>query len=279
MITTILDAKNLAEILGNPNLVIVDCRFDLADVSAGRSAYTAGHIPGAVFVDLDDDLSGPPFTDRGRHPLPSPDAMRTLFGRIGVTPESQVVAYDDKGGVYASRFWWMLRYMGHEAVAVLSGGWPMWVAGNHPIATGVEQNASVEFVGELNADMLVQIDDVAEQALLVDSRGAARYRGEVEPIDPIAGHIPEAVNHHFALNWDEQRQLRAGDEIRAEMNALFGGTPSADVTFYCGSGVSACVNLLAQAHAGLPLGKLYVGSWSEWSGSDRPKILREDGTK
>ena len=271
MYTTLIDSSTLADNLDQPNWVIIDCRFDLSNPDVGEQWYEEAHIPGAVYAHLDRDLSGPPVTDKGRHPLPTPEKMRDVFGRFGITPQTQVVAYDQVGGVYASRLWWMLRYMGHEAVAVLNGGWQVWEAsekgnGRQEVGeSGKQSNQIVEFVGEPRREMLVLMNEVPAQPLLIDSRAANRYAGEVEPIDPVAGHIPGAVNHFYQLNWDEAKQFLPTDQLKSQFVALLDDVTPTEATFYCGSGVSACVNLLAMTHAGLPTAKLYVGSWSEWS--------------
>lgn len=271
--TTLIDATTLAGHLDDPSWAIVDCRFDLADTARGEHAYRAAHIPSAVYAHLDRDLSSAvPVTDRGRHPLPSPAAMTRLFGRLGIGDATQVVAYDDTNGHYAARLWWMLRYMGHDAVAVLDGGWPAWLAAGLPTRDGVETREPALFTGEPHLDRLVVLDEVPAQPLLVDSRAPERYRGEVEPLDPVAGHIPGALNRPYDANWSGGH-WRAPDELAAEFTALLGKTPPEQATFYCGSGVSACVNLLAMVHAGLPEGRLYVGSWSEWS---RLRVLGEE---
>ncbi len=266
-LTTIVDATQLADHLNDPAWVIVDCRFDLFNKSAGEEQYEAGHIPGAVYAHLERDLSAPVADNGagGRHPLPSPEAMSQLFGRYGIGPDIQVVAYDDTSGHYAARLWWMLRFMGHEAVAVLDGGWPAWVAAGLPVVAGRESLPARTFIGRPRWDRMVPREDVAAAPLLVDGRAPERYRGEVEPIDPLAGHIPGAVNRPYAANWTTQGQWQPQESLLADFLALFGDTPPEDAVFYCGSGVSACVNLMAMMHAGLPEGRLYVGSWSEWS--------------
>lgn len=263
--TTLIEPAVLADHLDRPDWVTIDCRFDLAATERGEQAYRAGHIPGAIYAHLDRDLSSAEsVTDRGRHPLPSPAAMSQLFGRLGIGSQTQVVAYDDTNGHYAARLWWMLRYMGHEAVAVLEGGWPAWQAADLPTRSGAETRAPALFVGRPRLDRLVVMDEVPDLPLLVDSRAPERYRGEVEPLDPVAGHIPGALNRPYDANWtDGQWQTPA--ELAAAFTELLGDTAAADSTFYCGSGVSACVNLLAMVHGGLPEGRLYVGSWSEWS--------------
>lgn len=268
--STLLTPGTLASHLDDPDWVIVDCRFDLAEPEAGRQAYREGHIPGAVYADLNEALSGPPVTDRGRHPLPAPDALRALFGRLGIGPETQVGAYDDAGGAIAARLWWMLRYMGHHAAAVLDGGWTAWQAARLPVASGVEENERVAFEGEPRREWLVLQDEVPAVERLVDSRAPERYRGEVEPWDPVAGHIPGAVNYHFQRNLDETGSFLPPETVREQLAAVLGEVRPTEVVYYCGSGVTACHNVLAQVHAGLGMGRLYVGSWSEWCRQERP---------
>lgn len=265
MYTTLIDCPTLARHLGDPNWILVDCRFSLAEPPAGEEAYQTAHIPGAVYAHLEHDLSGPPVTDRGRHPLPTPAALTALFSRLGIAANRQVVVYDDFGGAIAARLWWMLHYMGHEAAAVLDGGWPAWQALGLPTRGGVEENAPAGFQGQPRLDRLVLLDQVPAAPLLVDSREGARYRGEVEPIDPRPGHIPGAVNYPFQSNLTETQRFRPVAQLRQQLLAVLGDQAPEDVVYYCGSGVTACHNLLAQLHAGLPEGKLYVGSWSEWS--------------
>ena len=267
---TFISATDLASRLHDDNWVIVDCRFDLADTAADARAYAKAHNPAADYAHLDDDLSGPPVTDFGRHPLPTPEMMCALFGRIGITNQSQVVVYDNMSGVYAGRLWWMLRYMGHEAVAILDGGWDAWQRSAFPMRSGVETNAPVNFNGTPRLDRLVVLDEVTAQRLLIDSRDTERFRGGAAGLDPKAGHIPGAVNHHFSRNWDEQRLLLPDETLRSQFEQLLGTTPAEDAVFYCGSGVSACINIATMLYAGLAEPKLYVGSWSEWSRTDRP---------
>lgn len=270
--STIIAAELVAENLGNPDWAIIDCRFDLFDTSAGERSYLSGHIPGAVYAHLDTDLSAPkdPTGAGGRHPLPSPEDLVRLFSRLGIGPGVQVVAYDDSSGHYAARLWWMLRFMGHTAVAVLDGGWPLWASAGLPVTQGRESRLPRDFVGHPHWDYLVTRAGVASAPLLVDARAPERYRGEVEPIDPVAGHIPGAINRPYSLNWTDEGLWRSQEELLADYLELLGESPPENTVFYCGSGVSACVNLLAMARAGLPIGRLYVGSWSEWSrtGSD-----------
>jgi thiosulfate/3-mercaptopyruvate sulfurtransferase len=266
--TTTLAAAELAAHLQAPQWVIVDCRFDLLDTAAGERRYGEGHIPGAVYAHLDRDLSGARQAtgEGGRHPLPSPADLTRSFGRWGINHGVQVVAYDDQSGHYAARLWWLLRFMGHEAVAVLDGGWPAWLAAGLPVATGESEAVTPRlFEGAPHAHWLATREQIAAAPRLVDARAPERYRGETEPLDPVAGHIPGAVNRPYSANWDAAGQWRSQEVLLAEFLDLLGDTPAEDAVFYCGSGVSACVNLLAMARAGLPVGRLYVGSWSEWS--------------
>ena len=263
---TTVSVQSLTQLLNSPNLVVVDCRFDLAEPNSGSEAFAISRIPGAQFADLDQDLSGPPTTDHGRHPLPTPERMTELFSRLGIDSSKQVVAYDNRNMMGASRLWWMLKYMGHDAVAVLDGGWSAWTKSNAPVDSEPFQGcARVEFTGSPRKHLLVVLDEVLGQPLMVDSRSPDRYRGEVEPLDPVAGCIPGAKNFFFMNHLKEDGTLKGEEEIKQNLLDTFDGVPGEDVTFYCGSGVSACVNLLAAAKAGLPMSKLYVGSWSEWS--------------
>lgn len=261
---TLVDVDTVAAHLQDPRWIFVDCRFDLADLERGEREYRAAHLPGAVYAHLDRDLSSAPVTDRGRHPLPSPATIAGVFGRLGIDGGDQVVAYDDTGGHYAARLWWMLRYMGHTAAAVMDGGWPAWLDAGLPTVGGWETRSPAHFTGAPRAEWLVLIDDVPDVKLLIDSRNPERYRGEVEPIDPVAGHVPGALNRPYGANWTAGGRWKAPADLRAEFEALLGDTPADQAVFYCGSGVSACVNLLGLVHAGLPDARLYLGGWSEW---------------
>lgn len=265
--TTTIDVETLAGHYTDPAWVVVDCRFDLVDKSVGRRQYEAAHIPGAVYADLEKDLSIPMGAagEGGRHPLPTPEQMKDVFGRLGIDQTTQVVAYDETSGHYAARLWWMLRFMGHDAVALLDGGWPAWLAASLPVRSGNETNAPRDFDGEPRWDRVVFMDVVLDSPLLVDGRAPERYRGEVEPIDPTAGHIPGAVNRPYFTNWTEGGRWRSQESLLADYLSLLDDVSPEEATFYCGSGVSACVNLVGMVRAGLPDGRLYVGSWSEWS--------------
>ncbi len=276
MFTTLVDAASLNEHLESKDWVIVDCRYDLMDEKAGRNQYLIAHIPGAVYADLHTDLSGPPVTDCGRHPLPTPQAMQSLFKRLGISQGAQVVTYDNAGGSFAARLWWMLRYMGRDAIAVLDGGWPAWQKEGLPTASGEEINEPGNFQGQARKDWLVTVDKVAAVELLIDSRDPVRYRGEAEPLDRVAGHIPGAINHFWKDNLDNNGLFKGPDILRREFLGFLGNTTAANAVFYCGSGVTACHNLLSAAHAGLPAPRLYAGSWSEWcSDPGRPVATGE----
>ena len=270
--TTIIGASDLAEHIGDSQWAIVDCRFRLADEPCGEREYRTAHVPGAVYAHLDRDLSGPKTGSNGRHPLPDPNTLVQTFIRLGIGSGMQVVAYDQDSGMFASRLWWLLRWMGHDTVAVLDGGFARWTAENRPVeAAGSSTYARVpaRFTGTPRSGMTVDLDDVARVverggALLLDARAPERYRGDIEPLDRVPGHIPGAVNRFFQDNVGPGGLLRSPDELRATFSAIFGGVPVDEVVCYCGSGVTACDNLLALEHAGLRGAKLYPGSWSEW---------------
>ena len=263
MYTTLIDVEALAALAGP---VIVDCRFSLADPARGEADYATAHIPGAVYAHLDRDLSGPPTTDHGRHPLPPPGRMCEVFGALGIAPGVQVVVYDDVNGMIAARLWWMLRYMGHDAVAVLDGGWQAWCRAGRATEAGARVAHPARFDGQPRRARLRTLDELdPARERLVDARDPARFRGEVEPIDRRAGHIPGARNHAFPRNLDSGGRFLAPDLLRDAFTDSLGTLPDGATVHYCGSGVSACHNVLAQVHAGLPEPRLYCGSWSEWS--------------
>ena len=266
--TTLIATDALAALLADPHVVVVDCRFDLAKTDAGEAAYAQAHVPGAVYAHLDRDLSGPKTGTNGRHPLPSPPALVSTLGRLGIGPGAQVVAYDQDSVAYASRLWWLLRWMGHNAVAVLDGGFAQWVAEQRPVSSGVDVRPSRAFTGRPHPELIVPVGEVSTVAAstdgrLVDARAPERYRGEVEPLDPVGGHIPGAVNHFFQRNLANGR-FRSPGELRAGFLESLGTVSGNQVVCYCGSGVTACHNLLALEHAGITGARLYPGSWSEW---------------
>lgn len=269
--TTLIAADELAALLGKPGTVVVDCRFSLADKTAGYNAYAAAHIPGAVYANLDNDLSAPLRADRagGRHPLPTPDVFARTLSAWGINNSTQVVAYDDGPGAMAARLWWMLRWLGHDSVAVLDGGWAAWQSENRPVESQTPTPAPTQFVPRPRPEMVVDVEKVFQYtasggALLIDARAADRFRGENETIDPVGGHIPGASNHFYGGNLADGR-FRSREYLAATFRSLIGQRPTREVVMYCGSGVTACHNLLAMEHAGLGLARLYPGSWSDWS--------------
>lgn len=269
MFRTFISTADMAAHLDDPSWVVVDVRYSLADTGAGLVQYREGHIPGAVYASLSHDLSSAPTGTNGRHPLPSVEAMTATFGRLGIGPATQVVCYD-ADNMFAARLWWMLRYLGHDAVAVLDGGFPTWVAEGRPVRGGDEHRAPATFTPALRAGMRVPLDTVvaasgSDELRLVDARAPERFEGKNETLDKAAGHIPGAGNHFFRQNFTADGTVRQADDLRAALTAAAGGRPMSEVVMYCGSGVTACQNLLAAEHAGLPGGRLYVGSWSEWS--------------
>jgi thiosulfate/3-mercaptopyruvate sulfurtransferase len=265
--TTLVSADDLRARLGDPALAVVDCRFSLADPGAGEAAYAAAHVPGAHYAHLDRDLSGPHAPGAGRHPWPAAEAFHTTLGRWGIASGTQVVAYDDGDGAFAARLWWLLRAMGHPDAAVLDGGWRQWVAAGHPVEATVPADRDGSYGGRFDAGACVDADGVrahlSRGGLLLDARAPERFRGEVEPIDRVAGHVPGACNRPYAANLDGGR-FKARDVLRREFVEALDGRAPQDVVAMCGSGVTACHHLLAMAHAGLPGARLYAGSWSGW---------------
>ena len=265
MYNTLIESDTLNRHLAYPDWLVMDCQYDLMDKGAGYRSYLAGHIPGAVYADLHRDLSSPhPVTDRGRHPLPSGEQLAQTFSTLGISNHKQVVAYDNSGGAFAARLWWLLNYAGHERVALLDGGLKAWREAGHEVDTAVPEVTAGDFKVSLNHERLVRVHEVEGVARLVDSREAPRYAGEVEPIDPVAGHIPGALNRQWKDNLDAQGRFLPPERLRQIFGDLYAGVQAEEVTFYCGSGVTACHNLLSAVHAGYPLPRLYAGSWSEW---------------
>jgi thiosulfate/3-mercaptopyruvate sulfurtransferase len=266
--TPLIATRTLAERLSEPGWVVADCRFELGKPDAGREAWHAGHIPGAVHVDLERDLSAPVTAVSGRHPLPAPDAFAATLSRLGIGNDTRVVCYDAGPGAYAARLWWMLRWVGHDAVAVLDGGFATWVAEGRPTTTSPTQRAPARFLARPRPERVVDAAEVAgalrRGETLVDVRGAERFAGKVEPLDAVAGHVPGAVNLPFLENLDAAGRFRAPEELAALWHERAGaGTGRAPICM-CGSGVTACQGLLALEAAGIPGGRLYAGSWSEW---------------
>lgn len=281
--TTLISAADLAQHVAAPDWVIVDCRHDLADPKAGRAAYDAGHIPTARFASLDDVLSNlAPAADgsfRGRHPLPDRASFLETLRAWGVNANSQVVACDAHGGMFAARLWWMLRWVGHEAVAVLDGGLPAWVAQGGALSTAPANPARGTI--QERKSLVTQVDAAALLANLsaprltvIDARAPDRFRGENETLDPVGGHIPGARNLFFKNNLDADQRFKSPQALRAAYEALI--TSPESTVMQCGSGVTACHNLLAMEVAGLPGAALYPGSWSEWCSDPARPVARGD---
>ena len=266
--TTLVSTETLAAHLGT--WVVVDCCFDLKNEERGHEEYLARHIPGAVYVSLSKDLAGARAEGTGRHPLPTPERLAEVFGRLGIGDSSQVVGYDLDSGMLASRFWWSLKYLGHEAAAVLDGGLTKWLREGRPTRSGRESNAPATFTPRPRPAVQVGVEDVAAnlstgRRLLVDARGPERFEGRSEPIDRVAGHIPGARNRYYQRNLADDGTMLAPETLRRTYQELLDGRAPGEIVMYCGSGVSACHNLLAMEHAGLPGAALFVGSWSQWS--------------
>lgn len=267
---TLVSVETLQAHLEDPAWRVVDCRFSLADPAAGRERYAQGHVPGAVYADLEQDLSAAPGPGTGRHPLPGSEALAARLAEWGIGARTQVVAYDDAGGAFAARLWWLLRWLGHEAVAVLDGGVDAWVSGGGTLSRerpAPSAPASPAF--QPQSGVALSAEEVRAglsegRILLLDAREAARFRGEVEPIDPVAGHVPGARNLPFAGNLAADGRFLAAEALRARFAPVLGGAASEAVVHMCGSGVTACHNQLAMEHAGLHGSRLYPGSWSEW---------------
>jgi thiosulfate/3-mercaptopyruvate sulfurtransferase len=274
MTDPIVSAQWLAEHLNDSEIAIADCRFALMDPHLGRNQYEAGHIPNAYYLDLNQDLSSPVKKHGGRHPLPDPRKLAAKLSTMGITSSTFLVAYDDSRFAFAARLWWLLKYLGHDHVAVLDGGFSNWQTAGYPITSIVPEPKSGNFVSHPCEERVVDISTVnAKKELpnvaLIDSREPERYRAEQEPIDPVAGHIPGAVNYPWQEVTTDQGFLRSPEELRAHFGSLrsdrWHSLESKDeLLVYCGSGVTACVNLLALTATGINTGKLYAGSWSDW---------------
>ncbi|WP_415893610.1 sulfurtransferase [Neptuniibacter sp. PT8_73] len=268
MFTTIVNAEELQNHISESDWVVFDCRFNLADTSAGKNAYLEGHIPGAIYLDLDQDLSSSITPETGRHPLPDLERFVARLVQSGVSNNTQVVVYDDCAGAMAARCWWLLRLVGHKAVAVLDGGLPAWQLLSGELNDHIPQPTSTAYTSSLQQNQNLTVSEV-EQALdaqsiyLVDARAAERYRGEVEPIDPIAGHVPSALNRPLTDNLAEGK-FKPAAQLREEWLSVLGGKSVEAVVHMCGSGVTACHNQLAMEIAGLSGSRVYSGSWSEW---------------
>ena len=276
--TTLVSTAELAAHLADPAWLVFDCRHDLAKPESGAQEYASAHIPGARFMHLDRDLSAPATGRNGRHPLPDPQAFARILAAAGVDANKQVVAYDAQTGVYAARLWWMLRWLGHENVAVLDGGYAKWTQEVRPVSSVVPQPAAAQFSGQPRA-VPVDADDLLASLgrpgrVLIDARSPDRFRGENETLDPIGGRIPGSINRFFRENLDRAGCFKPATELHQAFSALLGKLPPQAVVHSCGSGVSACHNLLAMEIAGLPGSRLYPGSWSEWCSNPARPIAK-----
>jgi thiosulfate/3-mercaptopyruvate sulfurtransferase len=282
MYTTLISAPELQSLMNSQKpLMVFDCSFELMNPTAGDAQYQQAHIPGAVRANLDRHLSATKgaldAASGGRHPLPSRDVFAAWLGSVGLTPDTQAVVYDRQGGNYCGRLWWMLKWMGHEASAVLDGGLPAWQAINGAVESGTSPtqhatNYPLALINKGLADTNYVASHLGQPAMtLIDARGAPRFRGEVEPLDPVAGHIPGALNRRFTDNFDAQGKFKPAAQLRHEFETLLAGRDPSTVVHHCGSGVSAVPNIIAMEVAGLGRGALYAGSWSEWcSDLNRP---------
>jgi len=269
--TTLVDSQMLQQHLDDPGWRVIDCRFKLAETESGRRDYLQSHIPGALYAHLDEELSGLVVRGKtGRHPLPSIEQVVHVFSRFGIEKGIQVVAYDEMGGALAAaRLWWMLKWLGHDAVAVLDGGWQAWLEEGRPVEQKVVLSPPGIFVPALQPDLVATAEAVEKIRLdpayrLVDARSTERYLGKNETIDPLAGHIPGAVSAPYSENLSKNGRFKEKMELGQQYRRLLGNVSPEQSIFYCGSGVSAILNILAMEVAGLPGARLYAGSWSEW---------------
>lgn len=268
--SALISCAELQDKLDRADWAVVDCRFALDDTKRGRRAYPLNHIPGAIYAHLDEDLSGPVTKGvTGRHPLPRVETIAATFSSWGIDEHTHVVAYDDSGGAIAARLWWLLRWLGHDRVYVLDGGLAAWEREGRPLRSGIESRTERTFQPKPRDEMIAECEVVAQRRLdpdwkVIDAREDRRYRGEFEPIDPVAGHIPGAVNAPHPLTVGTDGRYRSPEDLRRHFEALLGGTSPGRAIVYCGSGVTATRNLLAMVHAGLDGARLYPGSWSEW---------------
>jgi len=275
---TLVSAAELASHLADPGWRTFDCRHDLVKTALGAEGYANGHIAGAVFAHLDRDLSAPRSGSNGRHPLPEPERFAAWLGKQGLRASDQVVCYDAGGGTMAARLWWLLRWIGHPSAAVLDGGYARWIAERHPVTKDVQRFAATTYRPATRPELALDATRVAReraQLVLVDARAPARFRGETEPIDPVAGRIPGARNRFCNENLAADGGFKEPAALRAEFGTLLHGRAPSEVVHYCGSGVAACHNALAMEVAGLPGSRVYPGSWSEWIAD--PRRPRETG--
>ena len=266
--------------LDDPRWVVFDTRHDLGDPAKGRAAYASGHIPGAFFLHLDRDLAGSKTGRNGRHPLPDPRMLAQRLGECGVGPDTQVVAYDDASGSFAARLWWLLRWMGHENAALLDGGLVRWQREGRPMSTDIPPPRRGSFVPRAGSLPTIDAGTISgalgtNNLRILDARAEERYAGRVEPIDPVAGHVPGALNRFWKSNLAADGSFKPAEQLRAEFAAQLGNAEPGETVHMCGSGVTACHNLFAMELAGIPAGRLYPGSWSEWSSDPSRPVSRQ----
>jgi thiosulfate/3-mercaptopyruvate sulfurtransferase len=276
----LVTTSELADHIDDPQWVVFDARHDLADVGRGRRAYAKSHIPGAYFLHLDEDLSGPKDGTNGRHPLPEMGTLVRKLNERGVTRDTQVVVYDDASGCYAVRLWWMLRWLGHDHVALLDGGFPAWTREGRPVDDKVPAPREGDFTPRTDLAASVDVHYVERTrgdpaVKLIDARTPERYAGHVEPLDPVAGHVPGAISRFWQENLRDDGRFKSAHELRDEFRELLGDANPAQAVHMCGSGVTACHNIFAMALAGLPSGRLYPGSWSEWCADPARPVARD----
>lgn len=267
--TTLISSRELAQSIGEADWRVIDCRHDLRDPGFGRRAYADGHLPGALFLHLDEDLSGPLTGRNGRHPLPDPAQLAARLENCGIGNHTQVVAYDDGGGIFAARLWWLLRWLGHRRVAVLDGGLQAWLRGGQALTTTTAPPQAQPYAVALQSDMVEDTPGLEARLkdpslILIDARSPDRFRGENETLDPVGGHIPGAINRWFTANLGSDGCFKQATLLQEEYGIVLRGGDAHRVVHQCGSGVTACHNALAMELAGLTGSRLYPGSWSEW---------------
>ena len=280
--TTLVSTEQLAQQLDDPNWIVFDCRFTLTNTEAGRSAYRQGHIPGARYVHLDEDMSSAITPASGRHPLPEVQVLADKLSRWGVDSRKQVVVYDDSFGSMAVKMWWLLRWLGHDNVALLNGNWQLWVKHKLPVTTGLSKIIPAHFEPHVRNELLVNTEEVdfarrERCSVLIDARSEQRFSGEQEPLDKVAGHIPGALNWVYEENLDFDGTYLPADELKEAYINLMHGLKPQQVIHTCGSGVTACHNMLAMEIAGLHGSKLYAGSWSEWITDPKRPVATGEG--
>ena len=278
--STFIKIEDLLEILNDSDVIIIDCRFDLLNPAWGFEDYLKGHLPGAIYADLDNDLSGKLSEYTGRHPLPEPEFFINTCSNWGIDQSKQVVVYDTTFGSYAARLWWMLRYFGHRKVALLDGGFTNWIQAGFPVVSGTYSSEPAEFIGAPDNSLLVTTNEMEsiisrDEYTIIDARSNERYRGIEEPIDKIAGRIPSSVNFFHQNNLDPQGYLLHNETLRLKYNQLLGNQIDNEKIVYCGSGVTSCLNIAVMNHINLSNTRLYLGSWSEWIQNPDHPIAKE----